>query len=120
MTARATALLRLAKRWLWDTDFAFRFTGRQGVVLTVLSALTIMGWLYIHNLHGEISDPQSTMDLTIFYPFAYSQPTEHPTLADKLLIAGIGRIFFGMIIGLLDVCFYRRIVSRYKSPFAPS
>lgn len=111
--ASGTRWLRWLKRWLWDKDILLKRTGPQLVVLGILSAVALLLELSYHHNGLGLLEILRAKSMVIFYNVEAVVLAEvEPSLASWIIFAGIGRIVFGVVFGVADLIFYRRITGR--------
>lgn len=111
------AFVRMAK-WiaekanrLWQADIKFKRNGKQAIALYTISAVCIVWWLYgwITHIPGIFTAGKQR----IFYGVEEMPLSGLATpVAHMIVLACVFRIVFGLIMGLLDMAFYKRITGR--------
>lgn len=98
------------RRWLWDTDLKLQRSGWQGALLILLSVSGVLIWIYHHADFDQLS---RTGRILPFYNGADVALSELDGSLVKWIVIAFGlRLIFGLIVGMLDMAFYRSLTGR--------
>ena len=113
METPSVRILRLLKTWLWDKDIRLRRTRTHLVILAVLAAAAVVTELAFHHRAADLLDLVRAKSMLILYN------VEEVALADVdasitswIVVAGIARIVFGVLVALADLVFYKKITGK--------
>jgi sterol desaturase/sphingolipid hydroxylase (fatty acid hydroxylase superfamily) len=106
-------LLSLLKTWLWDKDIRLGRTGTQLLILGVLSAAAIVTELSFHHSAASLLDLLRAKSMLILYNVQEVALADvDASIASWIIVAGVARVVMGVIVGLADIAFHKKIVGR--------
>jgi sterol desaturase/sphingolipid hydroxylase (fatty acid hydroxylase superfamily)/fucose permease len=106
-------LLRLLKTWLWDKDIRLGRTRTHLVLLAVLSAAAVVTELAFHHKVADVLDLLRARSMLILYNVQEVAlgDVEAP-ITSWIIVAGVARIVFGVLVAIADLLFYKRITGK--------
>ncbi|MDC0748976.1 sterol desaturase family protein [Polyangium mundeleinium] len=105
--------LKALKRWVWDRDISFGRAGPQVMVLAVLAAAALVAELSWHHDGLGLLELLHAKSVVIFYNVkALALSDVDAPIASWIVAAAMARIVFGILVGILDAAFYKRITGR--------
>ncbi|EAU66778.1 sterol desaturase family protein [Stigmatella aurantiaca] len=112
-TADGALWFKRLKHGLWDRDMSFERTGLQAIALVLLSVAALFAELSYHHNGLGLFDTLHAKSVVIFYNVeALILSSVDASLASWIIAAAIFRIVFGMLVGVADMVFYKKIMGR--------
>jgi sterol desaturase/sphingolipid hydroxylase (fatty acid hydroxylase superfamily) len=109
----AVQWLKSLKQWVWERDISFRRAGPQVLVLAILSAAALITELSYHHNGLGLLELLHAKSVVIFYNVEALVLSDVDTpIASWIAAAAMARIVFGVLVGILDAAFYKRITGR--------
>ena len=103
-------ITRLAKSWFWEKDINIK---RSGCLLVIIAGIAMIVEIYGHKAAYTILTAWNTSAVRVFYNVPDVPLVGVGTsLATQLVYLSIAKVLFGILVGIADIVFYRKVTGQ--------
>jgi sterol desaturase/sphingolipid hydroxylase (fatty acid hydroxylase superfamily) len=101
------------KKWLWNANIEMKRARKYKILFALIATIALGLWAVVHPRVQEIPGLFSAEQFRIFFNVDDVDVSGIKTpIANMILWACIFRVLFGIIIGIADLIFYKKIMGR--------